>query len=341
MKKALLAVAFSGMVLVGFCQQDPQFSQNMRNRLFPNPGVAGSNDAICATLLGRNQWVGFEGAPESYLFSVHAPLNWRLPGTNWQVKSGVGLSIVTDRLGQESTFGVKLSYAHRQPLNLGGIPAHLGIGIGVGMISKSIGQNWRATDAFFSDAAIPDNGAGNNGFDADFGLYYKTDDNKLYIGLSVTHLSESDIAEAGDGLSAQLPTNPDVVPYDFNYQVARHYYVMAGYNYPLNPAIVLKPSVFMKSDALSTQIDVNMSVEYNNKFWGGVTYRAVDAIVPMVGVNHSFNTIPGTFKFGYSYDVTTSLIRTASSGTHEILLNYCFKLNIVRPIEKHKTVRFL
>jgi hypothetical protein len=34
-------------------------------------------------------------------------------------------------------------------------------------------------------------------------------------------------------------------------------------------------------------------------------------------------------RIGYSYDVTTSKLKNYSSGSHEIMLNYCFM--IVKP----------
>ena len=82
-----------------------------------------------------------------------------------------------------------------------------------------------------------------------------------------------------------------------------------------------------------------MSVVYNNLLWGGVSYRLSDAIVPMVGIYYDLG--PGTLKFGYSYDVTTSLLRQYSSGSHEVMLGYCFKIPKVDKVQKHKTVRFL
>ncbi|HLC83497.1 MAG TPA: type IX secretion system membrane protein PorP/SprF, partial [Bacteroidia bacterium] len=51
MKKSLTIIAFSITGLVSFAQQDAQFSMNMFNRLSVNPGYAGTNKALCATIL--------------------------------------------------------------------------------------------------------------------------------------------------------------------------------------------------------------------------------------------------------------------------------------------------
>lgn len=311
MKKFLLSALYGSFGFLLFGQQDPQFSQNMHNRLFPNPGVAGSNNAICATLLGRQQWMGFDGQPKTYLLSVHAPVPL--------LHGGAGLTVSQDELGQEKTFGLKAAYAYRMIIGTG----ELGIGAAAGMVNKSIGNNWTAND--LNDTKIPVNGAGDTGFDLDFGLYYKTQ--ILFVGLSTTHITQSELKEVS---SSQ----------DFSYRVARHYYITAGYNYNFkNMPLALQPSVFAKSDGASTQVDINMVALYNNLVWAGVSYRMKDAIAPMAGVQKDIG--PGTLKFGYSYDVTTSVLKQYSSGSHEIMLGYCFNMPDQNQRGKHKSVRFL
>ncbi len=309
MKKYLLSAIGAAFSIFLFGQQDPQFSQNMHNRLFPNPGVAGSNNAICGTLLGRTQWTGFPGQPKTYLLSVHAPI--RL------LHGGAGLSVSQDELGQQKTFGLKAAYAYRMTIGIG----ELGIGAALGMVNVALGNDWKATDGVAGDNSIPQNGAGKTGFDMDFGAYYKTP--ALFLGLSTTHITESQLKDQS-----------------FNYKVARHYYVMAGYNHNLKSIpLAIQPMVFVKSDAASTQVDANIVAIYNNLVWLGVSYRVQDAIVPMLGVQKDIGT--GTFKVGYSYDLTTSVLKKYSSGSHEIMLGYCFNMPDQNQPGKHKTVRFL
>src|SRR3954464_3124639 len=106
MKRLFTAIVLISLTTLAFAQQDPQFSQNMFNRLYTNPAVAGSNDAICANLLYRTQWVGFEGAPKTGVFGVEAPIG----------KFGAGLSVATDKLGFENTLQFKLALAYHLPV---------------------------------------------------------------------------------------------------------------------------------------------------------------------------------------------------------------------------------
>ena len=107
-------------------QQEPQFSQNMFNILPVNPGYAGSSDAICATLLYRNQWVGWAGTPKTMLLSVESPVKL--------LRGGLGLTVFSDKLGLEKTSGVKLAYAYKVDIG----PGQLGIGVHAGMINKAL-----------------------------------------------------------------------------------------------------------------------------------------------------------------------------------------------------------
>lgn len=329
MKKLLLGATLLLAGSTAFAQQDPQFTQTYFNRLYANPAVAGSNDGICATLVGRQQWVGFDGRPETYQFSGH--MSFQDPWLNQ--KHGAGLVVSSDQLGQESTMNIKLSYAYRR--NLG--PGMISAGFALGMIQKNIGSDWQSVDDFIDDPSIPDNGASDMGFDMDFGLYYKIPQ-KFYVGISLTHITS---AQLEDTDNASTVSGQAI---DFGYGVASHFYLMAGYQYNVTNDIALKPNVFIKSDAVSTTFDLGVIAEYQQRFWGGITYRLQDAIAPMAGVNLQ---MPGTgagggkLRVGYSYDITTSELRNHSSGSHEILVNYCFSLGSKPKVQRHHTVRWL
>jgi type IX secretion system PorP/SprF family membrane protein len=162
-------------------------------------------------------------------------------------------------------------------------------------------------------------------FDLAFGAYYQVP-NSFYVGLSATRLLETTSQALSETESAQL-----------KFQHKRHYYLTAGYQYaiPGNSAFVIDPSVLIKSDLAATQIDISAMVTYNDKFWGGMSYRFQDAVVVIVGMEYK------NFYIGYSYDVTTSNIGGSSSGSHEVMAGYCFKLEVEKLRESYKNTRFL
>jgi len=302
---ALIALNFKLQTLNCFAQQEPQFSQNMFNILPVNPGYAGSSDAICATILYRNQWVGFTGAPKTMLLTVDAPVKF--------LRGGVGLTIFNDELGADKTFGAKLAYAYKMDIG----PGQLGIGVSAGIINKTLlGTKLNPFIDDGSDTAIPVSDDKRTTNNLGFGLYYNTD--ILYFGISLSQLLESEV-------------NYSIG----NIKLKRHYYLTAGYTVRLTPSLELTPSVWLKSDGIVVQGDINVVAMYNNQFWGGITYRLQDAVVPLIGVK--WNNI----KIGYSYDITYSDIKGYSSGTHEIMLGYCFKMSENKSAQRYRNVRFL
>ncbi len=322
MKKTLTTIALSLTGLLVLAQQDVQFSMNTFNRLAINPAYAGMNKALCATMLYRQQWTNFPGAPKTGLISVDY---------GQILHGGLGITACQDQLGAEKTFSTKVSYSYHLPL-AGGT---LGVGVDGGMIQKSISANFIAPDGTTSatggglDQAIPWSGAKSTTYDVGFGLYYQT--RRLYVGLSSLHLPEQQFSATG---------TVSKFNWDYKYREARHYYVMAGYTFIPDPAWEITPSILLKSVASSSQLDANLMVKWNKMIFGGVSYRISDAIVAIIGLERPFSK-KITAKFGYSYDMTTSNIKTQSSGSHEIMLGFCYKIKPDASKTSHMNVRFL
>jgi type IX secretion system PorP/SprF family membrane protein len=225
-KTSLAFLLFS--TSIAFAQQDPQFTQNMFNRLPINPGYAGTSDAICANLLGRSQWMGFEGAPRTFVLGVDAPIK--------SINSGVGLTIMSDKIGFEDNLHAKLAYSYH--LNLGG--GKLGIGLDLGMMQKKLGEGLNPLQQ--GDPSVPLTAATSTVFDAGFGVYYNSP--KFFAGISSTHLPQSSFNLESQAISAKV-------------QSVRHLYLMGGYNYDINPDLQLRPFLFLKNSPGSTQVDIN------------------------------------------------------------------------------------
>lgn len=338
MRKTLtkLAIAFSGIFATAFAQQDPQFTQFQHAKLAYNPAYAGTNGAICFDALYRQQWVSFPGAPKTGLFGFNMPIL----GT-----AGVGLNIISDQLGFDKTMMVRGSFAFHRKWGADGAGL-FSVALDAGVLQKQISGTWVAPQTL-NDPSIPNNPYNSTTLqgtnapalnkltpDFGFGLYY-TIPNKMYVGVSTSHIAAQDLK----GNSAQSSVSgANVIPgYALNFQMARHYYIIGGYTFRLEGGEHnIMPNIKIKSDAASTQLDVNLTYMYKTMLWLGASYRLQDAIAPSVGYMAPFG-----LKVGYSYDVTLSKIRGYSSGTHEIVLGYCFKPKKVSKISSHTNVRFL
>ncbi len=320
MKIHIRAVFFIVMILpvcIINAQQEAHYAHNMFNNLSINPGFAGSINAICATGIARQQWIGFKDtetgdnvAPETYLFGIHSPLNI--------LHGGIGAVVYQDKLGYSKEIGVKLIYAYRTDIGMG----NLGIGIQVGFINGSIDFNKLIDGANQQDDPILMDKSDESDMllDLGFGLHYVVP-NKFYVGLSTQRLSESE-------------SPADILAY----KTKRHYYLSAGYEFlfPNNPSFEIDPSILVKSDGVKTQFDIAALLKYNNKVWGGVSYsiiRTVDPLSVLIGLKVK------DVRIGYAYTIPTSKI--GSSGSHEVMIGYCFKIEIDKGRRSYKNTRFL
>ena len=306
MKRTILSLSFLLIPGLVFSQQDPQFSQNMFNKLANNPGYAGSNQAICVTMLHRSQWMGFEGAPKTLNLSVDAGIP--------AIHGGVGLNIVKDEIGYGGSLGLQFTYAYRTDLGTG----QLGAGLSLGMLQSGLDGSELRPGSTDPDNSIPTGDVKGSKMDFGFGVYYNTQD--VYIGLSSSHLTAPEI-EWTEGSKL------------IHYQMARHYFLIAGYAHELNPMFTLNPSIYLKSDGSSSQLDINTNVLYNNKLWGGVSYRLDEGLIALLGMH-----INDDLKFGIAYDVVMSEI---GKNSLEFMLGYCFKVSYDRPMKSYKNPRFL
>ena len=55
----ILVLLLTLLSVVSLRGSDPQFSQNMFNKLANNPGYAGSRGLVATSVLHRSQWMGF------------------------------------------------------------------------------------------------------------------------------------------------------------------------------------------------------------------------------------------------------------------------------------------
>ena len=311
-----IGLTFLSLILISYSswsQQDPLMSHYMFSTLTYNPGIAGTSGMICATALSRQQWVGFKGAPATTLFNISAPFS------PFKINSGVGLVVESDKVGFDKDIKLSGVYSYLMDLVIG----KLGIGVSLGMFNKTIDPSWQIPkgDGFTppdQDPLIPVNKESFVAFDAGLGLYLNADN--YYASLSVTHLNQAKIKfTKGE-------------PY-----LSRHYYLSAGYTIQLpNPSLELMPSVFAFSDGRIVQFSVTSQLRYNKKVWGGVSYRAGDALTGLVGLE-LYNGI----RIGYAYDYPLSDIRKNTSGSHEFVVNYCFDLSLGKSQMKYKSIRFL
>ncbi|MDR2383104.1 MAG: type IX secretion system membrane protein PorP/SprF, partial [Prevotellaceae bacterium] len=178
MKKVLITIIiFLPLLLSG--QNDIQLSQQFLSRVNYNPAATGGSNYMHVFLIGRQQFINFNGAPSTQVLNAH---NYFA-----QINSGAGLSVTNDRIGPESSINAKLAYAYYVHFE----GSYLSFGLGGGILYKNldVSKLLPETDDPTLDAY---RGRANKvNPDFDFGVEYNME--KFQIGASVTHLNVSPI----------------------------------------------------------------------------------------------------------------------------------------------------
>jgi type IX secretion system PorP/SprF family membrane protein len=295
-KKILIAFGFALAMHSTWAQQDAMYSQYMFNYLAINPGYAGSRDVLSVTGLYRKQWVNVDGAPTTISVTADAPIA--------RERMGVGLTVFSDKIGQEDNTGVYGTYAYRLRLSQKGT---LGFGANVGF------TQYRASLSGLTPGK-PEGFGNISEFNPNFGfgVFYSTD--KFYFSVSLPHILDSKLGNIQGS----------------NSLTRKHFFIGAGYVFTINPSVKLKPSFLIKEvEGAPVQADINANLWLVDRIGLGVLYRTGDAFAGLF----EFQVTP-SFRFGYAYDLTTTRIGAYTSGTHELMLRYEFatkKKKIITP----------
>lgn len=316
-KMAFLFCLAAGLPAISRGQQNVQYSQYAFNMLSVNPAYAGYKEDLYLNAVYRQQWVNFPGAPKTGAVSLDGALNTR------EQRVGLGLQVTYDKLGPQDASSVYGMYSYRIPLDDEGT-RRLCLGVGAGATQYSIdGTALVYNDS--GDPAIPAAKVSTIVPDARFGVYYYTPN--FYAGISVMDLF------------SLYTDNTRYYWRNYNYKVIRktqHLYLTAGTVLNLSDNLKLKPSFLVKEDFKGpTNLDLNAFLLIAEKVWIGGSYRTgvkiwnkshlqsdleqLDAASALV----EFFATPN-LRIGYAYDITTSKMSSAQSGSHEISVGITF-----------------
>ena len=277
-----------------FSQQDPQYSMYMFDQLALNPAYAGSRDALSASLLDRNQWVNIPGAPQTANFILQGPLASK--------NVGIGLELMSDKIGPTTDNYLSGSYAYRLKLGHG----KLAFGLRVGVYDYQINFN----DIDYKDKNDVYSSYGQSQKiipSSDAGLYYYTQ--TFYAGFSITHLIGGRMTDYNNPINMDASFKP-------------HAYLNFGKAFQLSQNVVLNPTLLIKyAQNAPTTFDLNLNMLLDNKLWLGISARKNYGFVFLAAYN-----ITERFRIGYSYDAGFNEIGVAGGGSNEILLNYDFNV---------------
>jgi len=325
MKKLVAILLFAGFCLHAKAQ-DPHFSQFFASPLTLNPALTGKFDGtVRAAGNYRNQWPAFNNVYTTYTASVDFRiLKNSIPETDtW----GVGILALKDQAGGDiltNTF-VALSTSYHKSLDEDGFQ-QIGLGFQGTYGQKRLDQS----KLFFADMLTPFGFTGVtqeifynenldvNYFDLNAGVLYSgstTGDNNFYFGASMYHINR-----------------PKESFMDASWSIGPRTTIHGGGYFPMSDVVTLHTSGIFQIQNKATETVVGAAVAGSidpsslnpSNVYLGAWYRFQDAVIPYLGLEF------GGFRFGASYDINLSSLKSASQsrGGMEFSLIY-----INRPAE--------
>jgi type IX secretion system PorP/SprF family membrane protein len=311
MERILIAIGLlCSIATTTYAQQEGQYTQFMYNKTLINAGYTGARRVHSVYAIYRNQWMGFNGNPQSYLASYDGPIGKKL---------GVGLNIVNQELGvtKNQYANMTMSYGVVQ---INDMSLRIGINGAIRRYTYSLTDpNVYIQDP--NDASLRQSDLiAKNYFNVGAGAYF--DYKNYYVGLSVPNLNKNLIS---------VGFNPNSTTAA---QEKQHIYLMAGGLFKIKEDIDFKPSALFKYvQNAPFSLDANLSVLFKKKFTAGVSYRygesggvgdSVDAL--------AFFQISDRLGIGAAYDFTISGLRKHTTGTIEAMIRYDFAPSITKQV---------
>jgi type IX secretion system PorP/SprF family membrane protein len=277
-------------------QSDFDLSQRWFNESVYNPGATGNNFSTGVFLHSRAQWAGLDGAPITNAITVDTYAE--------NIRSGIGVSVYTDKIGYISSWSAKLSYAYYIGLNgksslalgLSGYLRNRNSHISPDMLEQS------------NDPAMTYSKTGEYNPDFDFGMEYL---GPLKAGVAIRHLLKY------EPINAFFPAHSMNI---WTYASSR-FNVSQGVSFEPAVSYMYRDNIHrMEGGAIIYFFKSSSYTEYNDRFWLGGMYRLNKQFAVLAGVN-----LTSKIRLGYSFDYGTGDLATISKmGTHELFLSWHF-----------------
>ncbi len=290
----ILAIVFTAFA--SNAQQDPMYTQYMFNTQTINPAYAGTWESVGFMTLARNQWTGWNGAPETFTFSLQAPLK--------NERVALGLNVIGDKVGQVKRFDISADYSYLVPISE---RTNLRLGLKGGLVNYT--NNLQ--DYSIIDPNDPNFIGRISSVKPNFGVGAFLYSKRAYVGFSVPRVLnvklDSDMQSAA--VQAEI----------------RHYFLIAGAVFDLGEDVKFKPTMLSKASFTSEtgtplQMDFSGNFLIKEKLWLGAMYRT--------GSSYGFIAqwiFDKKLRVGYAIDFATNNIKHHNNGTHEIMVSYELK----------------
>ncbi|MCG8699654.1 MAG: PorP/SprF family type IX secretion system membrane protein [Bacteroidales bacterium] len=275
-------------------QQNTFFNTSYFNPMLENPALTGNFDHSQAFIHYRNQWVGFEGSPESTLASIDYGFNDR--------KNGVGLMVCSDRTNILGSTTVLAGYSHR--VFFSG-EHNLRLGLNAGITHNTIYFN-KIKAEYQNETTLFNYFESASGFDANVGLAYSYE--KAELQLVATHITNPGLIYKNEVENKEL-----------HYQYNLGY--MAGLSYTFEFSdFKIKPVAKMRGiHGMPFLAEVEAHAAYQDKYFLNLAYRNKN----MLALGTGF-LVYDRFLISYNVNLSVGEFQKKNYGSHEICIGVRF-----------------
>jgi type IX secretion system PorP/SprF family membrane protein len=296
MKKLKLFICFVMFFHLANAQQVGMLSHYFYKPMLYNPAFTGHSKEFNAMLISHSQWTAFKGGPELKLFTIDGILANK--------KAGLGFSLLSDRKGINSRLGGNMFYSYNLEIN---DETFLAFGLSFGVLDQTIDYSKAIVENSADPTLFTDNQR-KTSVDGSAGLAFTW--KNLEFGAAIPQIL---------GNKIEFVDNFNVRSY---YSQVRHFMSSLKYRIFISEKdkISLAPQMLARYvPNTPLQYDGNLSFEWKDKCWFGVTYKSDYAMATNVGF-----CIHKQFCIGYSYDFMFGKIGTYGGLSHEIMMNFKF-----------------
>lgn len=282
--RALRLIGLLSLVLTAHgavkAQSDLLFSNSMRSVEVYNPAMIENNGMINATLMNRQQWVGFPDAPKAtqfglgYFFDLHS--------------MGLKLNVISQTTGKEVTRNLMLAYSYKVHFNE---KVQLNFGVGAGLNQRQI----LYSQLIYLQGDEPLQRPDENYFrpDFEFGVHFTTPE--FSMGYAANHLTN-------------INRDPSLS------RVPLHHHFYGTYNFPILDRYSLRTGASFHQQGKVGYFQLDAQAFFGDLQFG-LGWRHLDAMIVKAGIKVMEN-----LDVSYSYDLGINRLSNFNSGSHEVML---------------------
>lgn len=264
-----------------------------------NPALTGYEGSVVRGLV-RNQWTGFEGAPQTYFMNVEIDPMEIKAGEDAALlgNTAAGLQLIHDTFGPIRQTELLLSYGARVRISKS---TNLRLGLAANYTNARLDGNNLTTEQAndptvnvflnqFADMRIMD-------FNAGLAITHQN----YYFAYGLQNIARGRLYQ-GDAFIKERPF-VNVLQTGFKQTMSSNFSVLTNIMYRIQ-------------DDLPYNLEFNIKLMAMDKFWLGVGHRVNYAN------SYHFGFLMNNIRFGYAYEIPVSKSYLIPNPTHEFMVSF-------------------